>query len=56
MIRYSLRRLVELREAILSRRNGPLEQAYRELEELRDRVRKAEMAAAKSRGEPPLQS
>jgi hypothetical protein len=33
--------------------DGPLETAYRELLDLRERVREAELAAAKSRGKSP---
>jgi hypothetical protein len=51
MIRYSLQRLIKSRATLLSNRNGSLEKAYRELEDLRERVKKAELVAVKSRGQ-----
>lgn len=56
MIRNPLHRLAKSRTAILSDRDGTLETTYRELLELREQVRKAELAAAKprrSRGQSP---
>ena len=57
MIRFSPRDLSDSMTDETSNQDGPLERARRELEELRDRVRKAELAAAKfirPRGQPPL--
>ena len=48
MIKYSPRDLANSMTAERSEQDGPLERAYRELEELRERVRRAELAAAKS--------
>jgi hypothetical protein len=54
MIRYLAYELASSMTA--ANQDGPLEKAYRELEDLRDRVRKAEFAAAAKsrRGLPSL--
>jgi hypothetical protein len=56
MIRYLPYELASSMTAQLSNQDGPLEKAYRELEDLRDWVRKAEFAAAAKsrRGLPSL--
>ena len=48
MVKYSPRELANSMNAEPSDQDGPLERAYRELEVLRERVRRAELAAAKS--------
>jgi hypothetical protein len=52
MFTYSLRRLAYLRATILSDRDGALEIALRELLELREQVRTAELAASRSQPSP----
>ena len=48
MIRRPFRRLTSVTARIPSDQDGKIETAYRELLELRERVRKAELAALKS--------
>lgn len=56
MVKYSPRDLANSMNVEPSDQDGPLQRAYRELEELRERVRRAELAAAKSRGQSSARS